>query len=363
MKQDLLLEIAGRLMCQPAAPYHESLVAAEVVRICEEQGIPLETDEFGNLHATLDQGAWNQPPIVLAAHMDHPGFEIVRPLKKGRWEARFLGGVPDRYFQPGVKLRLQPSGRPAVLGRRLEHKREKRFELREEKPGADKPEFAVWDLRDFSSRGGRIRGRVCDDLIGVAAILATLTELKRKRAKCRVIGFISRAEEVGFQGALAAAGAGNIPRDSLVISLETSKEIPGVKMGQGVIVRVGDRSSVFDSQGSRFLGSLGDRLTKRDAGFTYQRALMAGGSCEGTAFQEYGYRTAAVCVALGNYHNCGDEDCIREEYVSANDAAGMQRLLVEAARRFGDFESIVGRTRVRLERLRREGERRLRRRR
>ncbi len=363
MKQELLLEIAGRLMRQPAAPYHESLVAAEVVRICEERGIPVEADAFGNLHAALEQGDRNQPPIVLAAHMDHPGFEIVRRQGKGRWEARFLGGVPDRYFQPGVKLRLQPSGRPAVLGRRLAHKREKRFELREATPEADRPEFAVWDLRDFSSRGGRIRGRVCDDLIGVAAILATLIELKRSRAKCRVTGFISRAEEVGFQGALAAAGAVSIPRDSLVISLETSKEIPGVKMGGGVIVRVGDRSSVFDSQGTRFLGGVGDSLEKRDESFSYQRALMAGGSCEGTAFQEYGYRTAAVCVALGNYHKCGAGDRIREEYVSLDDAAGMQRLLVEAARRFVDFESIVGRPRVRLERLRKEGERRLRRRR
>ncbi len=360
--QELLLETAGRLMRQPAAPYHESLVATEVLAICKEAGIDVATDAFGNLHAVLNHAGSETPPIVLAAHMDHPGFEIVRRLGRGRWEARFLGDVPDRYFQPGVKLKLLPSGRPAVLGRRRPHKREKRFELREVKAGSDKPEFAVWDLRDFSSRGGRIRGRVCDDLIGVAVILSTLIELKRRRAKCHVIGFISRAEEVGFQGALAAAGAGGIPHSSLVISLETSKEIPGVKMGKGVIVRVGDRSSVFDSHGTRFLGAVGDALTRRGDGFQYQRALMAGGSCEGTAFQEFGYRTAAVCVALGNYHNCGTGDRIREEFVSADDATAMHRLLVESARQFKNFESVVDRTRVRLERLKKEGERRLRRR-
>lgn len=354
-----MLEIAERLMRQPAAPYHESLVAAEVRRICGEQGLRTDEDEFGNLHVAVKRNAAGRRPLALAAHMDHPGFEIVRRLKDGLWEARFLGGVPDRHFQPGVKLKLFPSGREAVLGRRRPHKTEKRFELREKGRGTEKPAFAVWDLKEFEAKRGQIRGRVCDDLIGVAVILATLIELKHGRGDCHVIGFISRAEEVGFQGALVAAGARLLPRRSLVISLETSKEIPGVKMGEGVIVRVGDRSSVFDSHGTRYLGLVGDRLAKRDDGFRYQRALMAGGSCEGTAFQEYGYRTAAVCVALGNYHNCGKGDQIREEFVSADDALGMQRLLAEAARRIGDYDTLVGKAKVRLERLRGEGLRRL----
>ena len=347
-------------MRQPAAPYHESLVAAEVRAICGEHGISVKADQFGNLYAVVKNGEGSSGPVVLAAHMDHPGFEIVRRLGVGRWEARFLGGVPERYFQPGLELKLQPTGGLAMLGKRLPHKREKRFELREDCPGTERPEFAVWNLREFAVRDGRIRARVCDDLIGVAVIIGTLIELKRTRSRCHVIGFISRAEEVGFQGALAAAGAGLIPRRSLVISLETSKEIPGVKMGDGVIVRVGDRSSVFDSRGTRFLTEMGDRLGKRDD-FRYQRALMAGGSCEGTAFQEFGYRTAAVCVALGNYHNCGRGDRIREEFVSLDDSLGMRQLLVESARRYVDFDSAVGRTRVRLDRLRKEGERRLRR--
>ena len=58
---------------------------------------------------------------------------------------------------------------------------------------------------------------------------------------------ISRAEEVGFQGALTVASSRQLPKDSLVISLETSRELPPVKMGQGVIIRVGDRASIFDS--------------------------------------------------------------------------------------------------------------------
>ncbi len=360
MKRELFLEIAGRLMRQPAVPFHESMVEAEVLRICGEKGLHVERDEFGNLYATLSSRGVGEEPLVLAAHMDHPGFEIVRSIEQG-WEARFLGGVPDRYFKPGVKLRLFPSGRSAVLGERVPHPREKRFRLADSDTSAERPAFAVWDLQAFGVKGEHIRGRVCDDLIGVAVILATLAELKRSRVNRPVMGFISRAEEVGFQGALAAAGAGHIPEKSLVISLETSKEIPGVKMGEGVIVRVGDRSSVFDSAATRFLDAVGGQLARRDEGFRHQRALMAGGSCEGTAFQEYGFRTAAVCVALGNYHNCGHGDRIREEFVNVGDALGMQRLLAEAARKRGEFNRLVGGTRKRLEKLRREGARRLRR--
>lgn len=350
--------IAERLMRRPAAPYHEALVAAEVRAICAENEIPVDCDRFGNLYAR-HSGAGRRAPIVLAAHMDHPGFEIVRKINSRRWLARFLGGVPDRYFKRGVKLRLQPSGTVATLGGRVAHKREKRFEIVAAASPEETPKFAVWDLSEFGVRRGRIRGRVCDDLIGVAAILGSLIELKRRAATTNVVGFVSRAEEVGFQGALAAVAAGSFPKKSLVISLETSKELPGVKMGEGVIVRVGDRSSVFDSRATRFLSEVGGVMHRRARGFKFQRALMAGGSCEGTAFQEYGCRTAAVCVALGNYHNCGASDRIAEEFVSIDDALNMQRLLTEAAIQFASHDRLVGRLPVRLGRLLAEARRRL----
>jgi putative aminopeptidase FrvX len=358
MNSTELARIAERLMSQPAAPYHEFQVEAEVRAICAEHDIPVESDGFGNLYAR-HSGGGRRAPMVLAAHMDHPGFEIIRRINSRRWLARFLGGVPDRYFQKGVGLRLHPAGTAATLGKAVAHKREKRFEIHATAVLKTAPKFAVWDLNDFALRRGRIRGRVCDDLVGVTAILATLIELKRRGAKTNVVGFISRAEEVGFHGALAAAAAGSFSPKSLLISLETSKEIPGVKMGEGVIVRVGDRSSVFDSAATRYLSEIAGAVQRRESGFKFQRALMAGGSCEGTAFQEFGLRTAAVCVALGNYHNCGPANQIAEEFVSLDDAAGMQGLLTEAAIQFGDYEAVVGRLPVRLNRLLREARRRL----
>ena len=130
-----------------------------------------------------------------------------------------------------------------------------------------------------------------------------------------------------------------------------------MKMGGGVILRVGDRTSVFDSRAMRFLGMVAAEL--RDGRFPVQRALMSGGTCEATAFQEFGYQTGAVCVALGHYHNRGPGNSIRAEFVSASDACGMVELLVAAARALPRFEALADKLRERLDGLLRQARHRL----
>jgi putative aminopeptidase FrvX len=351
-------QIARRLMLCPAAPFHEAGVRAEVETICSEHGLACRRDLFGNVIVRLGRSSPGKA-LVLAAHMDHPGFEIVKSSGKRRWVARFNGGVPDKYFKPGIPLRLLPGSEPARLGRRLGTPKE--FEIRACANSLRKePRFAVWELEDFALRDGGLHGRACDDLIGVAAILATLIQLKRNRVRTQVIGVISRAEEVGFQGALTVAHSKVLPKNSLVISLETSRELPPTKMGEGVILRVGDRTSIFDSTAMRFLGEIAAALQSKDRRFQFQRALMFGGTCEATAYQEFGFQTAAVCVALGNYHNCHPKGQIAAEYVSPADACGMVRLLVEAARHLRGFDETTARLPKRLQRLLREALRRLR---
>src|SRR5262245_16825837 len=114
----LLSEIAGRLMRCPAAPHHEEFVRAEVEKICAENNLDFRRDGYGNVIVHLKTLA-NMRPLVLGAHLDHPGFEIVRALRRRKWLARFLGGVGDDYFKKGVSLRLMPGGLPAKLGKRV----------------------------------------------------------------------------------------------------------------------------------------------------------------------------------------------------------------------------------------------------
>ncbi len=355
MQPPEFIKIAQRLLEQPAVPYFEDAVREAATQICQEHGLAYRIDGFGNLLVKLCT-APKLRPFALAAHLDHPGFHVKRQAG-GKFTAQFHGGVGDDYFKAGIPLRLMPGGIPAVLGRRL--KGEKVFQIQARVPVTAKPRFAVWELPDFSLVGDRIVARACDDLIGVASILATMIELKRSRAKVNVLGVISRAEEVGFHGALAIAATKGIPRNALVVSLETSRELAPVKMGEGVIVRVGDRSSIFDSAATRFLVEVGNGLHSKKSPFRFQRALMSGGTCEATAYQEYGFRTCAVCVALGHYHNCAPANRIAAEYVSLNDAVGMVKLLTAAAKAMPSFSSLTDRLPKRLEALAREARRRL----
>ena len=116
-----------------------------------------------------------------------------------------------------------------------------------------------------------------------------------------------------------------------VVSLETSSERPPARLGDGPIVRVGDKTSVFDATVTAELAA-----TATAAGITFQRCLMSGGTCEATAFRLYGVRCGALCVALGNYHNCGPDQRIEAEYVSQSDFEGLVALCVQVARRGAD---------------------------
>ncbi len=356
MKSNQFCSLARRLLQHPAAPYFEHAVRTEAQRICDEHGLTCRQDRFGNLLVRL-RTASGRRPLVLAAHLDHPGFEMIRRLAPGHWLARFRGGVPEEYFRRGVRIRLMPGAVPARLGRRRSA-REKLFEISTTRPTEAVPVFGVWELEDYFCQRGQLHARACDDLIGVAVILATLIELKRARARVHVVGVLSRAEEVGFQGALALASARILPRNALIISLETSRELPAVKMGLGPILRVGDRASTFDSQATRFLAEVGGELAKKGK-FAFQRGLMSGGTCEATAYQEFGYQSTAVCVTLGNYHNCGPANRIKPEYINVSDACGLVTWLTAAATHMPVYRKLTNRLPQRLARLLLDGRNRL----
>src|SRR5215211_5727841 len=135
--------LARRLMSQPTAPYYEHAVRAEVEQICREHGLRFARDPYGNVLVRLT-GASRSRTLVLAAHLDHPGFEIIRKLSKVKWLGRFRGGVPDNFFRVGTPLRLMPGNVPATLGPRVRQART--FQIRARERTLRSPTFAVWDM-------------------------------------------------------------------------------------------------------------------------------------------------------------------------------------------------------------------------
>jgi endoglucanase len=361
MRRNQLLSLSRQLLGQPTAPYHEEAIAQFIREFALSRGLSVRTDKFGNLQVRYRRGRGHRP-VVFTAHMDHPGFEVVEDAVGGFVMTQFMGSVPREYFKPGVRVRLfgAEGERRATIWSvpDVDWDKEKLVRLRVRGP-ARRGDFGMWDLAPVRSNHKVIHARGCDDLVGCVALLAALDDLARGRVSAHVLAVFTRAEEVGFMGALGMIKSRLIPRSSIVVSIEASKELPHAPIGAGPIIRVGDRVTTFDARVTMFLESVAARLAKTDRRFTFQRRLMDGGTCESAVFYHGGYRAGAVCIALGNYHNVGPGGRIREEYVDVGDVQKMVQLFVEVARRSSEFEMVTRRLKQRLDTLFERGRRQL----
>ena len=361
MRRNQLLSLARQLLDQPTAPYHEEAVARFIREFALARGLPVRTDKFGNLLVRYRRGRGHRP-VVFMAHMDHPGFEVIEDSEGGFAMTRFLGNVPREYFRIGARVRVI-GGESEQVARiwslpDVDWAREKLVRLRVRKP-VRRGEFAMWDLPAVKCNHSVIRSRACDDLAGCLTLLGLLEELARNRVSAHVSAVFTRAEEVGFLGAMGAIKSGLIPSSAVLVSIETSKELPHAPVGAGPIIRVGDRATTFDARVTMFLEDVASRLAKSDRRFRYQRRLMDGGTCESAVLYHNGFRAGAVCIALGNYHNQGAGGRIREEYVDIGDLQQTVQLFVEVARRSNDFERVPRLLKRRLDLMFERGRRQL----
>ena len=280
MVADSLLHTVRSIVSQPTAPFHEHAVRVEIVmHLAQCPHVTVEQDDFGNVIARYRRGQ-AEARFAFAAHMDHPVVDV-------------------------------------ISGRRAEKYREKNPPIR------DFGAFAMWDLPAFEVRDDRFYSRLVTIswLRGDVAMFHELND----GAEGAVDGLFTRAEEVDSSGRFTSRKAAS-SHVGHVVSIETSSE----KFG-GSRWRRRDRARWrqdldLDSPASAM------RWQLRTAPEYRQRALMSGGTCEATAFQLYEYRTAALCVALGNYHNCGP-GADRKRVVSVEDVHSLMQLCVAALNR------------------------------
>ena len=105
------LGFAMELLSLPTAPLHEGAVAGWLKEFAAERRMKVSSDRYGNLtiryrHARRTRGG----RLVIAAHMDHPGFAAVKMTGRTRMVAHWIGGVPPELF-PGAKVRFFDEGR------------------------------------------------------------------------------------------------------------------------------------------------------------------------------------------------------------------------------------------------------------
>ena len=333
------LDILSLLGGCPATSFHEGLVSRRIVDILDASKIDYRVDMYGNIIARVDgnlEAESESLPIAFVAHMDHPGFEVVR-YEEELPIATSLGGVPLASITKGANaFYFDEKGN--------------RFKCELEPIPGDQNELLVkssvlppvgapivFALDDFSISGDILRMRAMDDLAGCAAIIASLEELKNNPSASEVYGVFTRAEEVGLIGARLLSLEKTLPQNTFVVSVETSSIIPGVTQGEGPVIRTGDASYTFNSEAEQILIMGREAIKSSDSDFKCQRQLMSAGSCEASAFAVNGYRTTGIAFPLGNWHNAtttirDPNGGVGDEYISVYDFIGGVRLIESSAR-------------------------------
>lgn len=334
--------------------------------------LDVTTDAVGNIHVAIKGRAGTSAgdavrPIYFTAHLDHPAFVVERVISPSVVELSFRGGVMEDYFRDAAialydacdarrsaKLtgKLDESRRPDGSASPFSHY------LAELAHAADTiapGDIATWDLPRATIEDDLVHTHACDDLAALAAALCAIDELLSRNIGGDVRLLFTRAEEVGFIGAIAACrpprGQRLIPMHARVIALENSRSFAESPIGGGPIVRVGDRVSVFSPQLTDAIAKRAEEIAGAPSTVTasqkntalptwhWQRKLMAGGACEASVFCEAGYEATCVCLPLGNYHNMADLASVQagtnttpprvgREFISAHDYHALVDLLI-----------------------------------
>jgi len=325
--------LLDQILSQPTSPFREGHVISLLTQVLSESGVPFFQDPAGNLilgvrnqkeYRALVRQKTDEPLRIFIAHMDHPGFHGESWTNDGKLSVKWHGGSPTADLEGArvwladragwqtnatfTNAQLHVSGRMIVSG-------EVRFAADEL---ADAQKRFPKGCEIFGGFGFRapvweenrcLYTKAADDLVGCFAIVSTAMDLfgkskgKSKKTKnTSFLGLLTRAEEVGFIGAIAHLDLGWLKdpkRPLMAVSLETSRTLPGAEIGKGPVVRLGDRYTVFDPGKLRVFTELAEKVLPG----RHQRRIMDGGSCEATAATVFGIPAVGISVPLGNYHN------------------------------------------------------------
>jgi endoglucanase len=340
------------ILSQPSAPFREELVANTIDKILTDAEIPHFRDPIGNIIVGAESKAayleklkeeTQEPLRIFIAHMDHPGFHGTHWKNDHQLEIKWHGGSPKQFLE-GAKVWIADEHGWHTEGTLTEVQASDRaietatVELPAQEENRPKAASLFGGFRFRAptwEENGLLYTKAADDSIGVFTIISLALDMAEriKRGKAPFLGLITRAEEVGFIGAIGHFELGWLndrTRPIICVSLECSRTLPGAEIGKGPVVRLGDRFTIFSPGPTHVLCTLAaETLPDR-----HQKRIMDGGTCEATAATVYGYPTIALSMPLGNYHNesfQGGPDSSGEngpapEFVSLADLDGLLEL-------------------------------------
>jgi putative aminopeptidase len=300
-----------------------------------------ETDSAGNLWLTLGKG---EPTVVFVAHLDEIGFRITGIRGDGSLELAPAGGLFPSLWEG--RPALVHTGRAIVPGVFMPRDSTATTELQRTPPDlradvgtASRNETAALGVRVGHTltmpkryvrlAGTRATGRSFDDRVGSAAQVLAVRRLDPARLRHSVIFLWSVREEIGLEGAQAAANAlGLRPIRVHAIDTFVSADSPiepqnfaVAPLGRGAVARALDNSSVTSP-------ALVDSLVAlaRSRGIPLQVGTTNGGN-DGSVFAAYGVPNVPIGWPLRYSHSPA-------ETIDLRDVASLAEVIQAVAERW-----------------------------
>lgn len=273
-----------------------------------------ETDTAGNLWVRVGRG---DPIVVFVAHLDEIGFAVSGIRDDGSLELRPRGGFflslfeakpalvhTERGVVPGVFL-LRDTGFARQTAPPIRVDLGTGARRATEALGVAVGNTVTMPKQYVRLAGWRATGRSFDDRVGSAAQVVALRRLDRSRLRHQVVFLWSVREEVGLEGARAAAAIlGTAPRRVHAVDTFVSADSPlerpnfGVApLGRGAVARALDNSSVTPPA---YVDSL--VAVARARGIALQVGTTSGGN-DGSAFTPYGVVDVPIAWPLRYSHS------------------------------------------------------------
>jgi len=331
------LDLFKRLTSVPTAPFCESAVTRQALAWINanlKHSVRVQQRRGGVV--VRYQGGGDGPALALSAHLDHPAFHLTRISAKGA--VGLLRGRLPPHLLKGSRVEafgaVSGDNQPLAEGIIGLSKDEKIWPIEWTRPPRRgfKPVFATLALTPYEISAGWLSSRSIDDLLGCAISLEVVRRAARMKLKTNITVLLSRAEEVGFIGALGLAHEGAVNPCDSVISVECSRALPGTMPGLGPVIRLGDKACVFDPNLTSLLDAAAVKLKRNDQ--PVQRRRLVGGTCEATGYLAFGFEASGVAIPLVNYHNGWGAEKVAPERVRVSDIEPTVQLVLEAARLF-----------------------------
>ena len=321
---DFTYQLLKELTEASGVPGYETPVRAVVRRYMEPLG-ELSQDKIGSL-ICKKTGAWQEPKVMLAGHMDEIGFMVKFITNEGFIQFIPLGGWFDQVLLgQRVVIHTEKGEVVGVIGARPPHlltteERSKVVEKRnmyidigatsieEVEEAGVKQGDPITPRAYFVSllNGKSYLSKAFDDRVGTALVVSALKALSNLDHPNTVYGVATVMEEVGLRGATTSVRSIN-PDVAIVLESEIAGDVPGIKPEESC-VKLGKGPSLLIYE-ARMIPNLKLRHllhdTAKELGIPVQLSYVEGGSTDGAAIHLHstGVPTAVIGVAARHIHS------------------------------------------------------------